>query len=52
MSGDNKVKNVFKNGLGEYKAGFDPEIPSDVIEKSGINEDVIRYIVREITNLR
>ncbi len=44
MSGDNKVKNVFKNGLGEYKAGFDPEIPSDVIEKSGINEDVIRYI--------
>ena len=44
MSDDNKVKTVFKNGLGEYKAGFDPEIPSDVIEKSGINEDVIRYI--------
>lgn len=44
MVDENKIKSIVENGLGEYRAGFDPKISSDVIHSKGITEDVIRYI--------
>ena len=46
MSNGDKVKDIIKNGI-EYKAGFNPEIPLDVIEKKGISEDIVRYISKK-----
>ncbi len=46
MDKENKIKDIAKNEV-EYKAGFNPEIPLDVIEKKGISEDVIRFISKK-----
>ncbi|MBR1544845.1 MAG: Fe-S cluster assembly protein SufB, partial [Alphaproteobacteria bacterium] len=46
MENKSKIKSIAESGV-EYKAGFDPEIPLDVIEKKGISEDVIRYISKK-----
>ena len=46
MNIEDKIKDIAKNGV-EYKAGFDPGIPLDVIEKKGISEDIIRYISKK-----
>ncbi len=44
MIDNNKLKDISKNGIGEYQAGFNPEIESDVIKQKGLSEDVIRFI--------
>ncbi len=44
MIDNNKIKNIADNSLNDYQAGFDLGISSDVIEKKGISEEVIRYI--------
>ncbi len=41
-----KIKKI-SSVLNEYKAGFNPKIPSSVIDKKGVNEDVIRYISKK-----
>ena len=46
MADENKIKNIADKGF-EYKAGFNPDIASDVIDIKGINEDVIRYISKK-----
>ena len=46
MSLEDKVKKITRKKI-EYKAGFNPEIPLDIIEKKGISEDVIRYISKK-----
>ena len=38
MSSEDRIKDIAKNNI-EYKAGFDPEIPLDVIEKKGISRE-------------
>ncbi len=38
------LKNIIFNKLFNYKAGFNPEIESDVIAKKGLSEEVIRFI--------
>ena len=38
------LRNIIDKGLAEYKAGFNPDIKSDVITQAGLNEEVIRYI--------
>lgn len=44
MNTNDKIKNIVKNGIGDYQAGFNPEIESIVIDKKGIDEEVIRFI--------
>ena len=46
MTLTNKIKKI-SSSLNEYKAGFDPKIPSCVIDKKGVNEDVIKYISKK-----
>ena len=46
MSNEDRIKKIAKANV-EYKAGFDPEIPLDVVEKKGISEDIIRFISKK-----
>ncbi|MBQ8660052.1 MAG: Fe-S cluster assembly protein SufB [Alphaproteobacteria bacterium] len=46
MASEDRIKDIAKNGV-EYKAGFDPKIDLDVIEKKGVSEEVIRYISKK-----
>ena len=43
---EDRIKKIAQKEV-EYKAGFDPEIPQDVIEKKGVSEDVIRFISKK-----
>ena len=47
MTTNDNIKNIVKNGLGDYQAGFNPEIESIVIDKKGISEEVIRFISKK-----
>ncbi len=47
MMTDDRLDKFRKNSDVEYKAGFNPDIASDVIDIKGINEDVIRYISKK-----
>ena len=46
MTLTNKIKKI-SSTLNQYKAGFDPKIPSSVIEQKGVNIDVIKYISKK-----
>ncbi len=47
MGNENKIKDISRNGVFEYKAGFDPEIPSEVIDIKGVSEEVIKFISKK-----
>jgi Fe-S cluster assembly protein SufB len=41
------MKSTVEKSIGEYAAGFDPRIESEVIPEKGVSEDVIRRISRK-----
>lgn len=40
----NHIENIINSSIADYKAGFNPDIESEVIHKKGISEEVIRFI--------